>query len=480
MSISSALNNAVSGLSAVSRMADVVSSNTANALTEGYARREISLSSSTTGGVLVNGVSRQINETLVKENRLADAALANASAKTAFYSNLEAVIGASGATGSLGNAISGLETALITASASPESTTALDNAVAATKTVATKLNTISDSIQQTRLDADKSIDAQVNRLNEALLQTEDLNKAITRSIASGIDASSLIDQRQLIIDEISSIVPVQTVPREGSQVALYTTGGLALLDRTAVEVGFSSVGQITADMTLASGALSGLTVNGLTVSTADTGAMGGGTLGASFAIRDSLATNAQQDVDAIARNLIERFEGSAVDTTLSSGDPGLFTDAGAALDTTDEIGLAGRISLNTAVDPASGGQTWRLRDGLGAASAGASGDASLIVALEAALTRDATAASGNFGSTPQSTSELASQFLSLVSSSRQAAEGNESYATARQQAASQQLLSQGVDTDQEMQILLQLETSYSANAKVLAAVDQMMQTILEL
>lgn len=66
MSISSALNNAVSGLSAVSRMADVVSSNTANALTDGYARREASLSSSSTGGVSVNGVSRQVSDALVK------------------------------------------------------------------------------------------------------------------------------------------------------------------------------------------------------------------------------------------------------------------------------------------------------------------------------------------------------------------------------------------------------------------------------
>lgn len=50
MSMASALNNAVSGLTASSRMAEVVSSNIANAMTEGYARRELSLSSDTLGG----------------------------------------------------------------------------------------------------------------------------------------------------------------------------------------------------------------------------------------------------------------------------------------------------------------------------------------------------------------------------------------------------------------------------------------------
>ena len=43
MSISSALSNALSGLNAVSRAADVVSSNVANAMTEGYGKREIEL-----------------------------------------------------------------------------------------------------------------------------------------------------------------------------------------------------------------------------------------------------------------------------------------------------------------------------------------------------------------------------------------------------------------------------------------------------
>ena len=50
MGITNALNNAVSGLNAVARAADVVSSNVSNALTDGYARRQLHLSSQTLGG----------------------------------------------------------------------------------------------------------------------------------------------------------------------------------------------------------------------------------------------------------------------------------------------------------------------------------------------------------------------------------------------------------------------------------------------
>lgn len=70
--------------------------------------------------------------------------------------------------------------------------------------------------------------------------------------------------------------------------------------------------------------------------------------------------------------------------------------------------------------------------------------------------------------------------LSIVSTANQTAQSKQTYAVARMETASQQLLAQGVDTDQEMQTLLQVETAYSANAKVISAIDEMMQTILEL
>ncbi len=76
-------------------------------------------------------------------------------------------------------------------------------------------------------------------------------------------------------------------------------------------------------------------------------------------------------LDGMARDLYERFADPALDPTIAAGDPGLFTDRGAAFDPADEVGLAGRIAVNAAVDPAQGGQSWRLRDGIYAAAPGA-------------------------------------------------------------------------------------------------------------
>jgi len=481
MSISSAFNNATSGLTATSRMAEVVSSNIANAMTEGYARREVGLSARTGGGVRIDTVSRMVSDSLQQSLRLAGAAAGNAQTRTDFLQRFEDQLGTPGESGSLSNAFSDFETSLISAASQPESTAQLTAVATAAGALADKLNAISADLQQTRLEADRSIATQVDTLNEALQQVADLNRTITGELSNGRDANSLIDQRQALIEKIGEIVPIRSTPHDGGQVTLYTTGGALLLDGTStVEVGFSPVGAMTAGMTLASGALSGLTINGKAITSTDDGVLGGGTLGAAFAVRDDLAPAAQSQIDALAHNLIERFADPSVDPTLAAGGAGLFTDAGNAFDATNETGLAGRIRLNALVDPAEGGEVWRLRDGLGATTQKSVGDATLLNALSEALTQDSVPASGALGTTARSASGLAAELLSQASTARQTAEVRSTYAGAQHDSLSEAALSEGVDTDYEMQNLLQIEQSYAANARVIQAIDDMMQRILEL
>lgn len=75
MSIAGALSNALSGLTAASRSAEVVASNIANAATEGYAARTLVTSSrpGTTGGVRIDGIARAVDPALLADRRLATA-----------------------------------------------------------------------------------------------------------------------------------------------------------------------------------------------------------------------------------------------------------------------------------------------------------------------------------------------------------------------------------------------------------------------
>jgi flagellar hook-associated protein 1 FlgK len=485
MSITGALFNALTGLTATSRGIEVVSSNVANARTEGYARRELLLESQTLGshgtGVRVIGVQRMVDQGILADLRLADAAVAAGDTRLAFHNRIGGLVGTPGEPGSLSDRIAVLQAALVEASNRPDNGARLVAAVAAASEIATRLNSVSDDIQTTRIETDDEIGRVVAKLNDDLGKVRDLNVEIRKLDGAGRDYSALADQRQKLIGEISAVVPVRELPRDNGMIALVSPGGALLLDGQPAEIGFASVGFITADMTLASGALSGLTVNGRPSDiTGGNGALGGGRLGALFDIRDGLAPEAQGMIDALARDLHDRFADPSLDPTITAGQPGLFTDNGAALAPLDEVGLAGRLKINAQVDPAQGGAAWRLRAGIYAASPNAAGDGALIAALADRLEVGRVPASGPFGSSARGAGALAGEASALWSGRTQSLEKGLTYAGSRADTLRNLHLQDGVDTDHEMQELLALEHAYAANARVVSTVDDMMQTLLGL
>ena len=185
-------------------------------------------------------------------------------------------------------------------------------------------------------------------------------------------------------------------------------------------------------------------------------------------------------MDALARDLVERFSDSGLDTTRAPGDPGLFTDAGAAFDSLNEVGLSQRLRVNAAADPSQGGALWRLRDGLGATMPGSVGDSTLLTALRSTLTGLREPVSGGFMSGERSFSTFAGDLLSSAATLRLTADGEAAYARTRLETFVSMEAENGVDTDQEMQSLLQIERAYAANAKVISTVADMIQTLLDI
>ncbi|MDA5095088.1 flagellar hook-associated protein FlgK [Aliiroseovarius sp. KMU-50] len=477
--------NALSGLNAASRAATLVSSNVANAMTEGYAPRSLELSSrslaGTGSGVFVEGVTRHTDDVLLGDRRLSDAMVGYDSTKADFFNSLESLIGTPDQPGSLSGRIASLDAALIEAAAHPESNARLSAVNTAANNITDHLNSTSKAIQSARLEADQAIAHQVQRLNTGLKQVEELNVKIQEAQARGVDPSGLMDLRQQTIDGISPILPLKQLPRENGRVALITTGGAVVLDGKAAQFEFTSVNMIVPEMTQASGALSGLSMNGQSLQTGgERSPIAGGSLAAQFEVRDELAGEAQKRLDGFSRDLIERFADPALDPTRASGEPGFFTDNGSSFDPTFEIGLSSRISVNAAVDPAKGGQTRRIRDGLGASVPGAVGNAQLINDLADALGKSRVPASGGYGGAARSSSDLAADLLSSVSADLADAETQRSFSMSQYNTLKQMELSKGVDTDAEMQKLMLIEQAFAANARVITVADEMIQTLMSI
>jgi flagellar hook-associated protein 1 len=480
MSLSLSLSSAVSGLQASARSAELVSSNVANALTDGYGRRDIQLTARSLGGtgsgVEITGVVRVTDQVLLSDRRVAQANMAGSAVLADAFARLEAAIGTPGDAASLGGKIAGLDSALLAATSRPDSEQRLAAVLTAAQGLATQLGKASIAVQMERERADDRVAENVKELNDTLAKVAALNAQILKQVVADRDASPLMDQRQQLIDKIAEIVPLRQIDRDTGQIALISTGGAVLLDGRPALFGFTPVGKVTPDMTLASGALSGLTLKGKPVTFGDgSGKLDGGAMAANFRLRDIEAPVQQVRLDALARDLIARFANPSVDTTLTSGAPGLFTDAGAAFNAATETGLAGRLAVNTAADPANGGALWRLRDGLGATTEGPPGESALLTALRGQLTAFLAPASGGFAPGARSFSGLASDVLSYVSQARTGAEAEQSYTAARYDSLRADELAAGVDTDQQLQSLLLIERAYGANAQVIKTVDSMIK-----
>lgn len=485
MSISSAFNAALSGLTLANRSASVVSSNIANATTEGYGARTVRPSANVVGGevagVRIGSIDRNSDPVLIGQRRLTDAELGQAQVRADFSSQLETLIGTPDQDSSLAAQIVRFESSLIEASNRPDNNSALGGVVNAAKTLTAKLNNISDEIQVSRQNADFEIGIQVQFLNDSLIQLEKINKQLVVQRGVGGDVNSFLDQQQVLIDGIANLVPVREFRTSNGQVRLYSQDGISLIDGQASQFQFSATRIITPDMTLASGALSSITRNGdpLPQNGGQIG-LSGGRLGALFEVRDELSVNAQSELDALARDIAERFEDPALDASRPITDPGLFTDNGTITAPMDEVGLAQRLSINGLVDPDAGGAYFRLRDGLGALVPGDVGNGTLLQNMVDVLNAQRTVASGSFLGQGLSLERLNSEILSQAGLQRQDFARLESFAVSRQSTLREAELEDGVNTDQELQKMLVIEKLFTANARVVEAATDMLDTLVRL
>lgn len=482
MSMSSALNNAVTGLTASARMAEVVSSNLSNAQTDGYGRRSISLSSvqvgGVGGGVRVDSVNRFVDAGLLSDRRLADAALSGQERSALMTLRLEQAIGTPGDAAGLSARLAEFERALISASSDPASETRLSNVVSRLQDVTNTLQANTRAVQSLRQEADSAIVRDIDVLNTALIQVDALNTDILRINGSGNDPSALLDARQRAVDQIAEIVPIRETARANGTIGLMTTNGTTLLDGRPVQFGFEKTPTITADMTLASGALGAITLDGVALDpTTGIGRLNGGSLGASFALRDQTLVEAQGSLDTIAADLIARFQDLANDPTMVTGDLGLLTDQGGVLDLSDLSGLAGRIEVNAAIVESQGGDPRLMRDGLGSLTIGAAGDPTQLNRWIEALGAQRSDVPGEAS---RSADGRIAAFVSQVGATRLSGEETLSFTSARWETLREAELANGVDTDVELQTLLRVEQAYAANAKVIQTVDFMMQRLMEI
>lgn len=476
MSLGLASSTAMAGLRLTSLGTRVVADNLANADADGYRPRSLTITGQGSSHRLGASVRRDVDAVLLASVRADGSTLAKTDTHLQALSTLEQAFGIPGDPGALNSLVNRFESSLQQATVTPESSSALLSVAQGAERLASRFNGIEQQIQTLRQQADDAIGNDISALNSALERVLTLNSEIARETLLGGSPHNLIDARERVISGISEIIPIKEIERANGKIMLLTETGHTLVDDDRAEFGFTRTPGIAAGDSFATASLSGITLDGRALSS-ENRSLQSGRLGANLFLRDTIAPNAQHNLDLLAADLLDRFSGPQADTSLGPGELGLFTlQAGSSLPA-DVTGLAGKIRLSPLLNTNTGDGLWRLRSGLMAGTPGPVSDPANLINLLGAIQETSVLAPGmsalSFGD------NVATQVAGLATL-RLSAEEDHAFSITSFTAKSETLAGKGVDTDAELQSLLVLENAYAANARVLSVVDDMMRRLLEI
>ncbi len=476
MSTFSGLSTALSSLIAQRQALDVSGQNIANANTVGYTRQRATLSalpaalvpsmfstSDGTGeGTRVSSIDRLADVFLDTRLRTQTSGASYLQARAEAYTTLETSVGEPATTG-LSAQLSTFWGAWHDVANTPDKGSAkavlLEDARAVTDRIATLYSGARTQWTQAR----STTVALVDQVNTTAASVADLNGRIRDITNSGGTAHELADQRDQLITSLSSLVGAAVSVRPDGQVDVLV-GGNALVSGNRANAlavrGATSFEQATGDATATppvvgqavsvvwaaqptrSAGLDGGRVAGLLSVLAPTdGAGTGGILTEAAARYDTLATTIATQVNALHS-------------------PALTTGGTAG----------GDFFTFTAGRPPALGLTVAITDPAGVAVAAAGGGA-LDGSVGDTIAQLATRSDGPDATWSASVVELGVRTASAGSRAKVAE-------SARATAAAQQLAQASVDTDEETVNMLASQRAYEGAARVLTAIDQMLDTLI--
>jgi flagellar hook-associated protein 1 FlgK len=485
MSLTQALNTAQQIFNNTGTQSSTVANNISNANNANYVRRQAVLTVSS-GGAQVVQIARNQEPSLQRQFLGTTSTDAAQQRVLQGFTDLQsATVGGNNNELAPATYLSAFQTALTTYAGSPNSATAAQAAVTAAQDVATSLNNATNSVQAVRAGADSEIATNVDTLNKLLSQFQTANDAVKSATALGGNTSTALsdalDQRDSVLKQISSIVGVTTVTRANNDMALYTSSGTTLFETLPRSVTFNPTNVYSATTTGNAVYIDGVAVD------AGTGAAttGQGTLQALLQVRDDAAPTYQKQLDEIARGLVTAFS----ETTSAGPAPGLFTWSGTTTPASGTLvsGIAGSISVSSAVITSQGGDPSKLRDGtintaaINQNTTGDSGYSTLLDSYGTAINTSMTFDSAAGTSTNGSILSFASGSVGWLEAQRSAAtSASETTSAALSRSSDAYSNGTGVNLDEELTLMMDIEQSYKAGTKILNTVNQMLQAVLDI
>lgn len=504
MTMSTALSIADSGLANIDAQFAILSQNVANIGTPGWAAETSTQYSVTAGGIgmgVHTGPARRVTDAALQSLvNLQNTAATGLQTTQSALQALDAAMGTPGQGNDIGSLTGDLQNSFSTLMNDPSNQAQQSAVVSAATTLAQNVNTLSQTYTAQRQAAQDDLAASLSTLNNTLNNIGQITHQIVALQQQGKSSADLENQRDGLLQTLSGLVGVQVNQGQNGSLSIVTSSGLVLpTDGTAnFTIANSQVGPTSY---YPGGGLSGITLNGKDV----TSQLTGGEIGADVTLRDQTLPAGQAALDEFAHGLATRFADQGL---------ALFTDATGtvpqATGGSAQAGYAGfsaSIQVNAAVtaDPA------LVRDGTDAIagsvagasaftpnpSGGPAGFSGLITRVlnytftdqiqasvsQPALSTTGLGPGGTLSANMTGGGSLLGFATGIVSAqAQQSAAASNDLATTKslQSSLSAKLSAEtGVNIDTEMSRMLALQNAYSANARVVSAIQTMFNQLLQ-
>jgi flagellar hook-associated protein 1 FlgK len=450
MFLGNTLSSAASGLDSIERQLALLSQNVANASTPNYVRQTLPLSSLDTAGgpagVRTGLATRSMDQHLQANLFAAVATEAGSKVTQSALEGIDQVSGVPGSGQDLSSLVGALRDSFSTLSSDPASGPQQLDVLSKAGSLVGGVHTLGNALVQARQTAQDTLVQDVSTANDALHALGLLSDQIIATKAAGQSTADLEDQRDGQMRSLAQLTGARFVTQPNGDIE--AIAGNSLLPLHA-ESGPFALGSANFNGATPSASVPVLMLDGVPAANL------GGEIGANLTLRDTTLPTLQSSLDGFAQSLAASFQ--------SQGLP-LLTDG---TGTVPPAGTAG-FSLTIQVSAAAQANPTMVRDGTG--PAGAAGDTTLINnVLQNVFSATATGL-------PAQASALVAGYAGLASQAKAAADTN----TAVRSGLESRLSSvTGVSVDSELAHMIQLQSAYAANAKVITAVQDMWTQLLQ-
>ncbi len=286
---------------------EVIGQNLSNAASTGYSRQSISTSATTavknstyyTGtGVKVDSVNRVINTYYMENVRTSNNEFSYAEELYETYTTIENSLGDL-TDSTLSSDLSDFWSALNDLSLDPTDTELAVIAIEQAQTLATNINSIAETLNTVTDDLNTKIADDVNSINSLTTQLAKLNTEIMSAEScgsTGLEANDLRDQRDQLVNELSSICDVRIVEEDNGSYSIYNGNNLLVYRDSYEEVGieYEYVDGVRCSQPV-------FTDGNIAIESES------GSLGAALYLRDDVVPYYQEELDTLAANIIWQF-----------------------------------------------------------------------------------------------------------------------------------------------------------------------------